>query len=121
MNRFLVRLLINAASLWVAVRLVPGLTYDNGALGIIGLALVFGVVNAIIRPIISILTCPLILITLGLFTLVINALMLWLAGAIGSTLGINVQIAGFGAAFWGALVVSIVSIILSLVIQDEGE
>jgi putative membrane protein len=72
-----------------------------------------GVVNALIAPVLKILTCPLIILTLGLFTLVINALMLWLAGAIASALGVGFYVEDFGAAFLGALVISVVSFGLS--------
>lgn len=121
MRSFLVRLIINAVALWVAIRLVPGIVYEGDITGILGLALIFGIVNAIIRPLLSLLTCPLIILTLGLFTLVINALMLWLSGAIGGSLGINFSVAGFWPAFWGGIVVSIVSIILSLFISDGND
>lgn len=121
MRSFLVRLIINAIALWVAIRFVPGILYEGDIAGIVGLAFIFGIVNAIIRPILSILTCPLIVLTLGLFTLVINALMLWLAGAIGGSLGINITVAGFWPAFWGGIVVSVVSIILSLIIKEEND
>lgn len=120
MRSFLVRLVINAVALWVAIRLVPGIAYEGDVVGLLGLALIFGIVNAVIRPLISILTCPLIVLTLGLFTLVINGLMLWLAGAIGGSLGIDVSVAGFWPAFWGGIVVSIVSIVLSLFIREES-
>lgn len=120
MRSFLVRLVINAIALWIAIRLVPGITYEGDVVGLLGLALIFGIVNAVIRPLISILTCPLIVLTLGLFTLVINGLMLWLAGAIGGSLGINVNVAGFWPAFWGGIVVGIVSIVLSLFIREES-
>lgn len=119
MQGFLVRLAINAVALWAAIQLVDGITYEGDIVGLLILALIFGIVNAVIRPIISLLTCPLIALTLGLFTFVINALMLWLAGAIGGSLGIPVNVAGFWPAFLGGIIVSIVSIVLSLVISDE--
>ena len=121
MRSFFARLIINAVALWVAIRLVPGIVYEGDVVGILGLALIFGIVNAIIRPLISLLTCPLIVLTLGLFTLVINGIMLWLAGAIGGSLGINISVAGFWPAFWGGIIVSIVSIILSLFIREESD
>jgi putative membrane protein len=115
---FLIRLLVNAAALWVATRLVPGVSYDGGALPLLGVALVFGVVNAFLRPVAKILTFPLILVTLGIFALVINGLMLWLTSSLSSTLGLGFHVTGFSAAFWGGLVVSIVSTMLSLLVAE---
>jgi putative membrane protein len=117
---FLVRLLVNAAALWVATQVVPGVTYDGGALPMLGVALVFGVINAFLRPLAKILTFPLIIVTLGLFALVINGLMLWLTSSLSSALGLGFHVSGFWAAFWGGLVVSIVSTILSLLIRDSS-
>ena len=116
--RFIIRLLVNAVALWVATWLVPGVTYSGGALPLLGVALVFGVVNALIGPVAKILTFPLILLTLGIFALVINGLMLWLTSSLSSALGLGFQVSGFWAAFWGALVVSIVSTILSILVPD---
>jgi putative membrane protein len=116
---FLIRLLVNAAALWVATRLVPGVSYSGGAMPLFGVALVFGVVNALIGPIAKILTFPLIIVTLGLFALVINGLMLLLTSALSSALGLGFHVRGFWAAFWGALVVSLVSTILSMLIGDS--
>ena len=115
---FLVRLLVNAAALWVATRLVPGVSYDGGALPLLGVALVFGVVNAFLRPVAKILTFPLILVTLGIFALVINGLMLWLTSSLSSALGLGFHVNGFWAAFWGGLVVSVVSTMLSILVAE---
>ena len=117
---FLIRLLVNAAALWVATQLVPGVSYDGGALPLLGVALVFGVINAFLRPLAKILTFPLIIVTLGIFALVINGLMLWLTSSLSSALGLGFHVSGFWAAFWGGLVVSLVSTILSLVIRDRS-
>ena len=115
---FLIRLLVNAAALWVATRVVPGVTYDGGALPMLGVALVFGVLNASLRPVAKILTFPLIILTLGIFALVINGLMLWLTSSLSSALGLGFHVSGFWAAFWGGLVVSIVSTILSMLVAE---
>jgi putative membrane protein len=117
---FLVRLLVNAAALWVATRIVPGVTFDGGPLPMLGVALVFGMLNASLRPLAKILTFPLIIVTLGIFALVINGLMLWLTSSLSSTLGFGFHVSGFWAAFWGALVVSVVSLMLSLLIRDPA-
>ena len=118
--RFLIRLLVNAAALWVATQLVPGVSYSGGPMPLFGVALVFGVVNAFIGPVAKILTFPLIIVTLGLFALVINGLMLWLTSSLSSALGLNFHVSGFWAAFWGALVVSFVSTILSMFLKDAA-
>lgn len=116
---FLLRLVITAAALWVAVAIVPGIDYSGPWLNLLIVALVFGVVNALVRPLLMLLTCPLIVLTLGLFALVLNALMLWLTSALAGALGIAFHVSGFGAAFVGGLVVGIVSAILNIFIRDD--
>ena len=117
----LLRLLINAAALWVATRLVPGISYTGDAVSLFGVALVFGVLNAIVRPILKLLTCPLIMLTLGLFTLVINAFLFWLTSVIGQTFGIVMVISDpvWWNAFLGGLVVSVVSVVMTMILRDE--
>jgi putative membrane protein len=117
---FLIRLLVNAAALWVATQLVPGVSYTGGALPLLAVALVFGVVNAILGPVLKILTLPIIILTLGIFALVINGLLLLLTSAVSDALGLGFHVSGFWSAFWGAVVVSIVSTILSLLIRDAA-
>ena len=117
---FLARLLVNAAALWVATRVVPGVTFAGGWLPFLAVAIVFGVVNAFIRPVAKILTFPLIIVTLGIFALVVNGLMLWLTSSLSEALGLDFHVSGFWAAFWGALVVSIVSTILSMMIVADS-
>jgi putative membrane protein len=117
---FLTRLLVNAAALWVATRIVPGVTYSGGWLPLLGVAVVFGVINAFIRPVAKILTFPLIIFTLGIFALVVNGLMLWLTSSLAEGLGIGFHVSGFWPAFWGALVVSFVSTILSMLVIDAS-
>jgi putative membrane protein len=116
---FLLRLVVTAAALWVATAIVPGVSYVGGPLPFIVVALIFGVINATLRPITKLLTCPLILVTLGLFALVVNGLMLWLTSALAGGLGLGFHVTGFWAAFWGALVVSIVSTLLSMLVREE--
>jgi putative membrane protein len=117
---FLVRLLVNAAALWVATQIVSGVSYSGGALTLFGVALVFGIVNAVLRPIAFILTFPLLILTLGLFTFVINGVMLMLTSSVSDALGLGFHVRGFWAAFWGALVVTLVSWALSLLIKDAS-
>lgn len=115
---FLVRWLVNAAALWVATRIIPGVTYVGGWVPFLGVALIFGVVNAFIRPVAKLLTFPLIIVTLGIFSLVVNGLMLWLTSALADALSLGFHVRGFWAAFFGALVVSIVSTLLSMLITE---
>jgi len=117
---FLIRLLVNAAALWVATQIVSGVTYSGGALPLFGVAFVFGIVNAVLRPIAFILTFPLLILTLGLFTFVINGVMLMLTSSVSDALGLGFHVRGFWAAFWGALVVTLVSWALSLLIKDAA-
>ena len=117
---FLTRLLVNAIALWVATRVVSGVIYEGGRLPFIGVARVFGVVNAFIRPVAKVLTFPIILLTLGIFALVVNGFMLMLTSWLANVLGLGFHVTGFGAAFWGALVVSIVSTILSLFVGGDS-
>ncbi len=121
--RFLLRLLATAAALWAAVALVPGITYTGGILGILGVALVFGFVNAVIRPILRLLTCPLVVLTLGLFVFILNAFLLWLTSMMAQALGIGFIVDGFWAALVGALIVGIVSTVLNLFVgkKESGE
>ena len=120
-RRVLLRLLINAIALWAAVQIVPGIHAEN-PLTILIVGLIFGVINAIIRPLVSFLTCPMILVTLGLFIFVINALMLWFTAWIAGQLNLGFSIeGGFMPAFWGALVVSLVSFAMSLLIKDDDK
>ena len=114
---FVVRLLVNAAALWVATEVVPGVTYRGGILPFVLVALLFGVINATLRPLTKLLTCPLILLTLGLFALIVNGLMLWITSSLATALGLGFHVYGFWAAFWGALVVSIVSTLLSMSVR----
>jgi putative membrane protein len=107
------RLLINAAALWAATRVVPGISFDGDWRLLFVVALVFGVLNVSVRPVLMLLTLPFLIVTLGLFTFVLNALMLWLTSAISDALGLGFHVEGFGAAFLGALVVSVVSFMLS--------
>ena len=113
---FFLRLLINAAALWVATRLVPGVTFTGDWLPFLGVALVFGVVNTFVGPVTKMLAIPLIILTLGIFLLVVNGLMLWLTSSLSSALGLGFHVSGFWAAFFGALVVSIVSTLLTIMV-----
>jgi len=120
MTRFFLRWLINAVALYVAVAFVPGITRQNpNWLSFIWLALIFGLLNALLRPLLKFLTCPLIILTLGVFTLVINSFMVWLAGLVGTYFHIGFTVDGLWPAFLGGVVVTVVSLILTAVFKDE--
>jgi putative membrane protein len=120
MKKFLIRLVINAVALYAAISFVPGIHAQNtNWVSLLVIALIFGIVNAIIRPIMTFLTCPLIIITLGLGTLLINTLMFYITGTIGTGVGMGFTVDGFWPAFFGALVVSVVSIFLSMIFHEN--
>jgi putative membrane protein len=118
MTKFLLRWIINALAVYLAVLFIPGISYQGGWLGIVWLALILGLLNAFLRPLLQLLTCPLILLTLGLFTLLINTLMFWWMSSIGQAFGIAITVDGFLPAFLGGLIVSVVSIIFSMMLHD---
>ena len=113
---FLLRLIATAIALWVSVLIVPGITYAGGALGLVGVAVLFGLVNAFIRPVLKLLTCPLVGLTLGLFVFVLNGLMLWLTSELSMSVGIDFNVDGFWAALFGAIIVSLTSTALTLLL-----
>ena len=105
----IVRILIYAAALWVAVVLLPGVRFEGSPLSLLGVALVLGVANVIVKPILTLVSLPLIVVTLGLFLLLVNAGVLALVIAISGELGIELDSAHFGWTFLAALIVSVVS------------
>jgi len=122
MRYLILRLIINAIALFAATQVgVPGLRFDGDWKTIVVVAFIFGLVNALIRPLLTLLTCPLVLLTLGLFTLVINALMLALTGWFAEQFHLGFVVDGFWAAFVGALVVSVVSWALTLIVGEGRE
>ncbi len=120
MNKFIIRWAINGVALYAAVWLIPGIVPQNDNwLAYLWLALIFGLLNALLRPLLKLLTCPLIVLTLGLGTILINMLMLYFAGNIGTYFGVGIQFVNFWAVLLGSLIISFVSIVLSLVFHDE--
>lgn len=120
MRYLILRLIINAIALFAATKVgIPGLSFEGNWITIVFVAFIFGLVNALIRPLLTVLTCPLIILTFGLFTLIVNAVMLALTGWIAGQAGLGFTVDGFWAAFVGALVVSIVSWALSLFLRDD--
>jgi putative membrane protein len=114
MRSLLLHWVLNAIALWVAAALVPGLDFNGGPGRLLLVAAVFGIVNSTLRPLLTILTCPLIVLTLGLFTLIINGLMLLLTGRLSESWNLGFTVSGFWAAFFGGLVVGVVSLVLSM-------
>ena len=118
MTKFIFRWTINAIALFAAVYFVPGIHLQSGWTSILWLALIFGLINAFLRPLLKLLTCPLIFLTLGLFTLLINTFLFWLTGQVGTWFGVGFTIDGFWTAFLGGLVVTVVSVVMSLFLKD---
>lgn len=109
---FIIRLLVNAVALVLVAYLIPGV-HVTGFAGALVAALILGIVNAVLKPILVILSLPLEIITLGLFTFVINAVLFYFVGK----LGVGLSVDGFGAAFLGALVLTVVSFVLSSLVR----
>lgn len=124
--RFLLRLLVNAAALAVATWLISGITLTgtdttDRIISLLIVALIFGVINAIIKPIFKLVTLPLVLLTLGLFLIVINALLLMLTSWLSGEFGLGWTVDGFWPAVWGSLIISIVSFLLNAFVPDKNE
>jgi putative membrane protein len=120
--RLLIRWVIVAFAFWVAVTLVPGLEKDGNIVTWFLVAAIFGLVNAVIRPFVLLLSCPLVVLTLGLFVLIVNWAMLSLTIWISSSVfNLGFTSDGFWSTFFGAIVISIVSGILSIFLKDSNE
>ncbi|WP_435091485.1 phage holin family protein [Micromonospora aurantiaca (nom. illeg.)] len=123
---FLIRLAITAVALWIATLIVPGVEVSgrntgSNVLTLIVVALVFGVVNAVLKPLIKVFGCVFYLLTLGLFALVVNALLFLLTDWIAGVLKLPFHVDGFWTAFWGAIVVAVVSWLISVIVPDRLE
>ena len=120
--RLLIRWVVIAIALWVAVLIVPGLSKDGNIWTWFIVAAIFGLVNAIIRPFVLLLSCPLVVLTLGLFVLVVNWAMLSLTiWILSDVFNLGFTSDGFWPTFWGAIVISIVSGILNIFLKDNNE
>jgi putative membrane protein len=120
----LVRIAVVAVALWVATKVVPGIGISGGSTGLliaelVGVAAIFVVVEELLKPVIKTLGCLLYALTLGLIGLVVNALLLLLVGWLSERLGLPFVVDGFWAAFWGAIVVAVVSAVLHLLIPNR--
>ncbi len=124
MTAFLVRVVVIAVSLWVATLVVPGIDNTAGTTSarigtLVVVALIFGLINATLKPLIKTVGCAFYLLTLGLIGLVVNALLFLLVGYLAGGLGLPFAVGGFGAAFLGAIVVSVVGFLLHVLIPDR--
>jgi putative membrane protein len=120
MTKFFIRLLINGFAFYAAVSLVGGITaVTANPVNYLLLAVIFGFLNALVKPLLKLLTCPFILLTLGLFTLLINTGLFYLTGWLGQQFDYGFYVSGFWAAFFGALVVSIIGMIGEMIFRDE--
>lgn len=108
MFRLVLKIAVYALAIWLAVRIIDGLNFDGDWIALAGIAVVLALVNAIVKPIVKVLSFPVVLLTLGLFLLVINALMLWLTIRVSDGLELGLTSDGFGSTFLGALVISVV-------------
>jgi putative membrane protein len=117
---YAIQILINAAALFVAQALIDGLDFDfsqpDAWWQFLLVALIFGLVNTFLKPLLRILTLPITMVTLGLFLLVLNAFLLWLTGVISEQLALGLEVDGFLPALLGAIVISIVGLLLSMVV-----
>ena len=123
MKRFLIRLVINMVALYAAIYIVPGIQQPSGTtwVSLLWLALIFGLVNAIVRPIATLLSLPFIILSLGIFMLVLNTLLFAFTGWLGSQFGVGFTLAEpwFVTAFLGSLVATLISMLLSFLLRDE--
>jgi putative membrane protein len=123
---FLVRLVVNAFAIWLAAAWVSGIDISSSGNGtawdivvLLGIALVFTVVNIFVKPLVKLLSLPLLVLTLGLFTLVINALMLMLTAWLSSQTDYGMTVDGFWTALWGGLIISVVNFLVNIVVPDR--
>lgn len=121
---FLIRLVTTAVALWVTTLIVPGVEVGgrsgaNTALTLLAVALIFGVVNAVLKPVIQVVGCVFYLLTLGLFALVVNALLFLLTDWIARQLDLPFRVDGFWPAFWAAIVMAVVTWLISVVVRES--
>jgi putative membrane protein len=121
MNRFLLRWGINTIALYIAVELLPGLEHTGTGAALLGVALIFGLVNAAFKPFLILLSCPLVVITFGLFLLVINGLLLLITARLSDLFDLGFTVEGLGWGILGSLVISLVGLVLNSLIVDEDK
>lgn len=119
MEKYFIKWLINTIAIILAIKLVPGIVYAGEWWGILVVGLIFGLINTFIRPLIKLFALPLLILSLGLFTFIINALMLSLTSWLSDKFHLGFRVESFKAAFIGALVISIASMVLSCLIPSD--
>lgn len=124
--KFLIRTLVTAVALWVATALLSGISVEGGNTGkdvltLLGVSVIFGLVNAVLKPLIKIFGCVLYILTLGLISLVVNALLFLFTSWIAGKLSLPFHVDGFWSAFWGAIIVGVVGWAIGLAIPDRVE
>ena len=122
--KYLLRVLVSAAALGVATWAVPGIRLTTGTdwkkiLTLIGVAVIFGLINATLKPLIHVVGCAFYVLTLGLIALVVNGLLLWLTSVIAGDLELPFHVQDFWAGFWGAIIVGLISWVLNLIVGDK--
>ena len=122
--RFVIRVLITAVAMLVATWLLPGIEVTAGTTWhkvatLVVVALIFGVINAVLKPIVKVVGCIFYILTLGLIGLVVNGLLLWLTSWVAGQLNLPFHITGFWPAFWGAIIIGVVSWLLSITLGEK--
>ena len=120
--KLIIRLVINAVAMYAAVAILNGhgiTPQSDNWITFVWLAIIFGLINAILKPILNVVGCPFIILTLGIGVLLINTLLFYLAGLIGSAFGVGFTVDGFLPAFYGSLIVSVVSFVLGIIFKGE--
>lgn len=119
-ERVFIRWLINTIAIILAVKVVPGIVFEGEWWGILFVGAIFGLVNTFIRPLIKLFTLPLLVLSLGLFTFIINAMMLSITSWLSGEFSLGFHVNGFKPAFWGALIISFTSLVLSCLLPSEN-
>ena len=119
MDKYFIKWLVNTIAIMLAIKFVPGIVYAGEWWGILVVGLIFGLINTFIRPFIKLFALPLLILSLGLFTFIINAMMLSLTSLLSDKFHLGFHVEGFKAAFLGALVISIASMVLSCLIPSD--
>lgn len=121
MKQAFIKWIMNTIAIMLAIKFVPGIVYSGEWWGILIVGILFGLVNTFIRPLVKLFTFPLLILTLGIFTFVINAMMLSVTSWLSEQFALGFQVSGFKAAFWGAVVISIASMVLGCLMPQEEE
>ena len=121
MDTYFIKWIINTIAIMIAIKYVPGIVYTGEWWGVLVVGLIFGLINTFIRPFIKLFTLPLLILSLGLFTFIINAMMLSLTSWLSGKFQLGFHVEGFRAAFWGALLISLASVVLSCLIPSDDK